>query len=310
MATAKPIDEMKECPVCTEVYIDPRVLPCGHTLCFKCIAQYCKDKPAGDEVACPMCRTEFTIPSSGVGGLPKNFALANILHIKELTIESPMKSVPASQCDQHKDEPMKIYCFDCKVVMCTMCFIESHNGHRCSGVSKAAGEFSKQMRTDIGNITGGADKCRRMLNGLGEKRKRFSEQIEKTERQINENTAELKRMIDIHREKLISELSSLQQKRMEEIELVREEIETQLASMESYKESVNELIEKGAACDIVRAANDLHDRANKLLTFDAIERSLAELGHVGVTFTTSNHVTDDVSRTLGGERCQIKVGLD
>jgi len=306
MATAKQLSELKECPVCTEVYIDPRVLPCGHTLCFQCVAKCCENKPTGGKVACPMCRTKFTIPRSRVDSLPKNFALANILQMKELTIESPMKSAPVSHCDQHKDEPLKIYCRDCKVVMCMMCFIESHNGHKHSNISKVVGEFSKQMRTDIGNITGGANKCRRMLHGVEEERKQFSEQIEKTERQINENTAELKRMIDVLREKLISELLSLQQKRMEEIELVREEIERHLASMESYEESVNELIEKGAACDVERAANDLHDRANKLLTFDAIERSLAELGQAVVTFASSNYVIDDVSRTLGGGCCQIK----
>jgi len=129
MATAKQLDELRVCPVSTEVFIDPRVLPCGHTLCFQCIEKCCEDKPLLNEVQCPLCRTQFTIPSSGVDGLPKNFALANIVQMKELTIESPMKSVPASHCDQHNDEPLKIYCCDCKVVMCTMCFIKSHNGH-------------------------------------------------------------------------------------------------------------------------------------------------------------------------------------
>jgi len=129
MATAKPLDELKECPVCTEVYIDPRVLSCGHTLCFQCIAQYCKDQPAGDEVACPMCRTKFTIHSSGVGGLTKNLFAADFLQLKDLTIEDPMKSAPAGHCDQHKDEPLKIYCFDCKVVTCTIMF---HKGSQWS----------------------------------------------------------------------------------------------------------------------------------------------------------------------------------
>jgi len=33
--------------------------------------------------------------------------------------------------------------------------------------------------------------------------------------------------------------------------------------------------------------------------FDVIERALADLGHVDVTFTSSNYVIDDVSKTLG-----------
>ena len=106
-------------------------------------------------------------------------------------------------------------------------------------------------------------------------------------------------MIDDHREKLMNELSSVKQKRMKEIESLREEIERQLMSMESYKKYVDEVRQKGTACDIARAASDLHDRADELLTFDVIERSLADLGHADVTFTSSNYVIDDVGKTLG-----------
>ena len=31
MATAKQLDDIRECTICTEVYTDPRVLPCIHT---------------------------------------------------------------------------------------------------------------------------------------------------------------------------------------------------------------------------------------------------------------------------------------
>ena len=56
MATAKQLDDITECPICTEVYTDPRSLPCVHTYCLKCLKTISKDKPPGDEVACPLCR--------------------------------------------------------------------------------------------------------------------------------------------------------------------------------------------------------------------------------------------------------------
>ena len=86
---------------------------------------------------------------------------------------------------------------------------------------------------------------------------------------------------------------------MKEIESLREEIERQLMSMESYKKYVDEVRQKGTACDIARAASGLHDRADELLTFDAIERTLADLGHADVMFTSSDYVIDDVNKTLG-----------
>ena len=69
MATAR---RLCECSICMEVYTDPRVLPCGHTFCRQCIEAF-------GELACPVCREGFRLPNVGVVGLPKNFALLDIV---------------------------------------------------------------------------------------------------------------------------------------------------------------------------------------------------------------------------------------
>ena len=305
MATAKLLDDITECPICTEVYTDPRVLPCGHTYCLKCIEAWSKDKQPGDELNCPLCRKQFTLPGNGVSDLPKNFIITNFLQMKELSsvesktspceacgggkeresevqnvasvycIECQMKlcqicerghkaikltsshklvnigekismealqqTMPLSYCDQHKDEFLKIYCFDCKLAICMMCYIRSHNGHKCSDVSEVKDDFSKQMASDTDSVSTGVDRCGEMLESLDKEKKEFIEQVEKAGVEISEKAEQLKRMIDDHKEKLMNELSSVKQKRIKEIESLREEIERQLMSMESYKKYVDEV---------------------------------------------------------------------
>jgi len=363
MATAKQLDEITECPICTEVYTDPRVLPCVHTYCLKCIEAWSKDKQPGDEVACPLCRKEFTLSSNGVGDLPKNFFVTNLLQMKELSsvesktspcdacsgdeesesevqnvasvycvecqmklcqncerghkaikstrshklitvgenisVETLYQSMPPSYCDQHDDKSIEIYCFDCKLAICMMCYIELHNAHKCSDINKVDDDFRKQMTSDVVNVTAGVEKCREMLESLEKEQNDFEDQVTKKEIEINEKAEQLKQVIDVHKEKLMNELSSMKQKRMKEIESLREEIERQLLSMESYKKYVDEVRQKGTACDIARTASGLHDRADELLMFGVIERTLADLGHADVTFTSSNYVIDDVSKILG-----------
>jgi len=212
MATAKMLDDIAQCLICTETYTDPRVLPCVHTYCLKCIEAWSKDKQPGDELACPLCRKEFTLPSNGVSDLPKNFFIANFLQARALSsvesktspcevcsggdeesesevqnvasvycvecqlklchvcerghkvikstrshklinigekisIETLQQTVSLSYCDQHKDELLKIYCFDCKLAICVLCYIKSHNGHKCSDVNEVRDEFHRQMTT-------------------------------------------------------------------------------------------------------------------------------------------------------------------
>ena len=57
-------------------------------------------------------------------------------------------------------------------------------------------------------------------------------------------------------------------------------------------------------CDIARAASGLHDRGDELLKFDVIERTLADLGHADVTFTSSEY---DFCKSLGQLHLSITV---
>jgi len=326
MATAELLDDLTECPICTEVYTDPRSLPCVHTYCLKCLETYSKDKQPGDELACPLCRKEFTLPSNGVRDLPKNFFVGKFLQMKELSsvesktspceacsgdeesgpevqnvasvycVECKMnlcqkcerghkaikltrlhklvrigdktsvalyQSMPPSYCDRHQDKCIEIYCFECKMAICMMCYIDSHKKHDCSDINTVEDDFRKQMTSDVDNIAAGVEKCREMLKALGEEKNDFSEEIAKQGKEISEKAEQLKQMIDSHKEKLMNELSSMKQKRMKEIESLREEIERLLMSLESYKKYVDEVRQKGTACDIARAASGLHDRADE-----------------------------------------------
>ena len=283
MATAKQLDDITECPICTEVYTDPRVLPCGHTFCFKCTETWSKDKQPGDKLACPLCRKEFTLPSNGVNDLPRNFFVASFLQMKVLSsVESKLSGCeacsggeatdvkvaavycvecqqklchaceqehekfkvtrqhrrvklanealsmkfPLSRCEKHVDKYLEIYCFDCKLVICMMCYINVHIKHECSDVNEIADEFRERMTSDVDKVAAGIKKCKGMLSKIDKENHDFIEQVSNTGMKIGEKAEQLKRMIDVHREKLMNELSSVKQKRMKEIEGVRQEIET------------------------------------------------------------------------------------
>jgi len=105
------------------VFTDPRVLPCGHTFCFKCMESCSKGKQPGDKLACPLCRKEFSLPSNGVGDLPKNFFVANVLRMKEsLRVET--KTSPCEACAGGEDKKHEVqnvasvYCLEYDMRLC------------------------------------------------------------------------------------------------------------------------------------------------------------------------------------------------
>ena len=43
---------LSECPVCLEVYVDPKVLPCDHSFCAGCV----EPLKQGSRIECPLCK--------------------------------------------------------------------------------------------------------------------------------------------------------------------------------------------------------------------------------------------------------------
>jgi len=127
MLTAEKEIDMTECSICTEVYADPRVLPCIHTFCLKCLLNYGKDKQPGDSMACPMCRKEFTIPGDGLAGLQKNFFMEKLLQARKLSAGQEAQHIPCDGCNSDDAsagetvKPASMYCVQCQQNYCEQC---------------------------------------------------------------------------------------------------------------------------------------------------------------------------------------------
>ena len=50
---------LSQCPVCLEVYVDPKVLPCDHSLCAGCV-QRLKQR---SRIKCPLCKVDHDVSS-------------------------------------------------------------------------------------------------------------------------------------------------------------------------------------------------------------------------------------------------------
>jgi len=81
-ASASVTCDWTTCPICLEVFDNPKSLPCIHGFCLKCLEQYCADMFPEDEASCPLCRKEFTIPSEGLAGLPHHFLIQHLVDVR------------------------------------------------------------------------------------------------------------------------------------------------------------------------------------------------------------------------------------
>ena len=82
MAESVPVEEksLKEmdseitCPICQEHYTEPKVLPCLHYYCKKCVLKLALRTLSGKSFHCPECCSEATLPEGGVDNLKTQFS--------------------------------------------------------------------------------------------------------------------------------------------------------------------------------------------------------------------------------------------
>ena len=116
--------EEVSCPVCTNIYTDPKHLPCLHTFCLQCLKQWHRTSHGRDTIRCPKCQAVSRVPESGdLKDLPTSFYLNGLIDVLAIK-ECKTSQVRCENCDKKSSESS--YCFQCCVFWCEECVI-GHN---------------------------------------------------------------------------------------------------------------------------------------------------------------------------------------
>ncbi|XP_041360361.1 tripartite motif-containing protein 2-like [Gigantopelta aegis] len=109
--------ELLSCGICLERYKVPKVLPCLHTFCQKCLNNYIP--PESLSLTCPICRQQSIVPLQGVIALQTNFFITNLMDV----LSQPSCCM---MCDKEENKPVS-KCLDCEEYLCEGCVLTHSN---------------------------------------------------------------------------------------------------------------------------------------------------------------------------------------
>lgn len=151
------------CPICLELFEDPVLLPCAHSLCSHCahriLVSHCGTHEPVEAISvfqCPTCRHVTPLSPRGLDGLRRNVTLQNIIarfqkasvsgpsspsetrreQALEGTTMSAAERVPCQFCDRDPAQDAVKTCVTCEVSYCDDCLKATHpnkkpfTGHR------------------------------------------------------------------------------------------------------------------------------------------------------------------------------------
>ena len=104
------------CPICYQLFNNPKYLPCHHSYCEQCLEKM----QVQNKIICPECRKEAIIPAGRVSDLPNNFFINRM--VDELVLKRKVEGEEEVKCDEcDEDEPVVAYCPECNMFFCQTC---------------------------------------------------------------------------------------------------------------------------------------------------------------------------------------------
>ena len=113
--------EEVSCSVCSNIFTDPKQLPCLHSFCLNCLKQWHRTSHGRDTIICPNCQALSRVPETGdLKDLPTSFYLNGMIDMLAIK-ECKTNQVRCGNCDERRSETS--YCFQCYAFWCNECIL-------------------------------------------------------------------------------------------------------------------------------------------------------------------------------------------
>ncbi|XP_052777938.1 E3 ubiquitin-protein ligase TRIM56-like [Mya arenaria] len=108
-----------KCPECENVYRDPTLLPCLHSLCRPCVTTLYNQHASDGVITCTQCQEEVDKPSNGIDGFQPNYFLNGLVSVFQA---KTAKDIRCKICElQKKDNFATLKCLTCGDFLCEDC---------------------------------------------------------------------------------------------------------------------------------------------------------------------------------------------
>ncbi|XP_030641258.1 tripartite motif-containing protein 35-like [Chanos chanos] len=232
-------EEDLSCPVCHEVFKDPLVLSCGHSVCKVCLQEFWEKKGTQE---CPVCRRR-----SSKSELPLNFELKNLC---EAFLQGKIQTTSSGSeefCSLHS-EKLKLFCLEDKQTVCVVCRdSKKHTNHKCCPIDEAAHDNREELKTTLKPLQEKLEIFKKVKLTCDETAEHIKTQAKNTERQIKEEFEKLHQFL---RDEETVRITALREEEEQKSQMMKEKIEKVTREISSLSDTIRTIEEEIKAKDI------------------------------------------------------------
>ena len=170
-------------------------------------------------------------------------------------------------CSQqyHEDQPLELYCEDCKCLVCHKCSVVSHNRHSMTDTQKAAEEQQLQMAEVVAIVKAEILLYEHQIKKQTELKNKNIADIRNAEEKMTDTVEELIRDLREHEKKMKQKFREIYEAEQKQHETRLENLELITAQLKSFVERGQGILERKISAEILQTNPAILGRCDELL---------------------------------------------
>ncbi|XP_066514851.1 tripartite motif-containing protein 2 [Hoplias malabaricus] len=263
------------CSICLDRYDNPKVLPCLHTFCERCLQNYI---PAHSlTLSCPVCRQTSILPEKGVAALQSNFFITNLMEVLKRSRDSGRGDERAGldsidvvatgqplSCPNHGGNVMEFYCPPCETAMCEECTSGEHAEHATVPLKDVLEQHKASLQEQLDAVKNRLPEIDSALQVLSDILQQLTNQKSAIEDDIHATFDELQKTLNVRKSVLLMELEvnyGLKQK------VLQAQLDSLLQGQDGMRSSCNfteQALSHGSEAEVLLVKKQMSERLGEL----------------------------------------------
>ena len=298
------LEQQLTCPVCLDIYTNPKSLPCLHSFCQQCL-EGLPVNPQGNKyyIKCPTCRTSTELPeSTGPAAFPVAFHINNLKEVYSL-----MKQEKAMNCSKH-DDPLIIFCETCEEVICGYCITGDHKHHDCTAIKDSYDKHHKELETSLSPVKKMMDNIVNVLTALTNRENEVKEQGDMVKQEIHVIVEETIEKLQQSERQLTREVETATDSKLQVLSGQKKLAEMSLSQLKDCNEFIEQSLKTGSQQQVLMSKKQMMKRMSHVTKeinveeYNPIEKADIQL----IKNNKMELSIGDIEYTTALQQCKVK----
>ena len=183
----------------------------------------------------------------------------------------------AVMCEKpnHREEPLKYYCQDCQVCICSRCSATTHNQHVKFDIADAADQHKAEIIQRIQKVR---DRIAHSKQGMDKEQENFDsfkQQVGSSREKVRATMSDLYRILKEYETSFMERLDDLLTKQREAHAAKQKNFQLSLAQMTSSADYMEAIVQRNIGAEILQSRKSIDERAGKILQENKLRSSKA-----------------------------------